>query len=152
MSSDAKLMQRLLRGDHRQYHDIPARSGRAKEIVKRVRPWEGGRIGKIENHIARITIMGNRDYTTSELARAIYCDPTFDQDFRWRQKGVPPLKLKSWQYQRVRLAAPTFCDCVGRAAAPGAPYLWRPRSEYCFEVRQRKRDRDAARRKSRPED
>jgi hypothetical protein len=146
------MTQRLLHGDHRQYQDIPARSAPAKETMERVKPWLNGRIGKIENHIARITIMGDRDFTTGELARAIYCSPTFDQDFRFRKKGEPPPKLKSWMYQRVRLSAPTFCDCVGRAAAPGTPYLWRPRSEYYFEVRQRKRDRDAARRKSRPED
>jgi hypothetical protein len=87
--------------------------------VKRSRAWEAGRIGKIETAIARLTIMGG-DYTMSELARAIYCNPTYDQDFRFRD-GKPPPKLKSRQYHRVRLAAPTFCDRVGRSTAIGTP-------------------------------
>jgi hypothetical protein len=118
----ASRLRLLLLGCHPQYRDTPARSARAKAIVAEHRPWEGGRIGKIETHIARLTIMGGRDYTTSELAKAIYCNPAYDQDFRFRD-GKPVPKLKSWQYHRVRLAAPTFCDCVGRSAAKGTPYL-----------------------------
>jgi hypothetical protein len=143
--TDYPRLARLLDGRKR-YHDIPARSARAKEIVKRVRPWEGGRIGRIETHIARLTIMGGRDYTTSELARVIYCDPMWDQNYNFRN-GKPPPKLKSWQYHRVRLSAPTFCDCVGRSTAKGTPYLWRPRPGVFFsDVRDQKRVRDAERR------
>jgi len=72
-------------------------------------------------------------------------DPLWDQDFRYRDKDAPLPKLKSWQYQRVRLAAPTFCDCVGRAAARCPDQLY-------FEVRQQKRASVAARRKSRSAD
>jgi hypothetical protein len=144
----ASRLRLLLLGRHPQYRDTPARSARAKAIVAEHRPWEGGRIGKIETAIARITIMGDRDWTTAELAREIYAHPTWDQDFNFRN-GAPPPKLKSWMYDRVRRAAPTFCTCVGRSTAKGTPWLWRPKPGLFFcDVRAEKRVRDAERRKA----
>ena len=69
MSRDDRL-RRLLYGIQRQFRDSPARSARAKEIVQHVKPWTLGRIGKIEKHVSRKMIMGHRDFTTGELARA----------------------------------------------------------------------------------
>jgi hypothetical protein len=114
-----------------------------------VKPWTLGRIGKIEKHVSLKMIVADRDFTTGELARAIYADPMWDQDFRLRDKGDPPPKLKSWQYDRVRRAAPTFADPVGRATSKGRPWLWRLRDKYLYDVSKKKTARDAAQRRLR---
>jgi hypothetical protein len=82
-------------------------------------------------------------FSTGELAKEIYCNPTWDQNFRLRQKGVKPPKLKSWHYLAIRKAAPVFCVCVGRSpTGAGRPWLWKLRQDAPFfftEVREAKR-------------
>src|SRR6516165_2996275 len=121
-------MQRLLRADRKRFQDTPARSAR---------PRESGRIGNIEEWIAKTMICHpDRLFTTGELAKEIYANPTFDQNFRFREKGEKPPKLKSWHYLAIRKAAPAFADCVGRSTARGRPWLWRLRRDGFFpEVR-----------------
>ena len=104
---DARLM-RILFGDRRQYHDLPARSALA--VIERTRPWEFGRIGAIEKQIwQRMTVgrfrawCGKAEFTTGELARLIYADPLLHKLLR---KSDAPPKLKSWQYDRIRRALP----------------------------------------------
>ena len=141
MASDDRL-RRVLYGIRRQFGDRPARSARAKATIRCTRPWETDRIGKIEKQIDRTMSVGSlgrqrkRVFTTGELARAIYAHPTWVQDFRLRKEGDPPPKLKSWQYDRVRRAAPTFADRVGRSTGRGQPWLWRVRpDQYWWDVR-----------------
>jgi hypothetical protein len=90
MCSEDRL-RRLLYGDRRQFKDTPDRSARAREIIKRTRPWERGRIGNIEEWVAKKMICHpDRLFTTGELAKEIYANPTFDQNFRFREKGEKP--------------------------------------------------------------
>jgi hypothetical protein len=147
---DARLM-RILFGDRRQYHDLPARSARARRTIEHTRPWESGRIGAIEKQIfLKMTVGrfrawgGKLEFTTGELAQLIYADPLLHKLFG---KGDAPPKLKSWQYDRIRRAAPTFADRVGRSTSKGRPWLWRLREEYFWDVRQKKTARDASKRK-----
>ena len=137
MVSDARLMERLLRGGRKR----PEQSDRARETITRTRPWESGRIGNIEQWIVQtMPCDPDRLFTTGELARAIYCNPTFDQNFQFREKGAKPPEVKSWHYLAIRKAAPTFADCVGRSTARGRPWLWRLRRDGFFpEVRRDKR-------------
>ena len=90
-----------------------ARSARARETALRHRPWERGRIGNIEKRISRTGAFADRDrlFTTGELVRRIYADPDYDQNFQPRKE---PPKLKSWMYDRVRRAAPTFLLPIAR--------------------------------------
>jgi hypothetical protein len=85
-SDDIRAALRFLYGIRRQFRDGPARSARAKATIRRTRPWESGRIGKIEKHISRKMTFAPKDklFTTGELARAIYANPTWDQDFNLR--------------------------------------------------------------------
>jgi hypothetical protein len=147
MACDDRL-RRVLYGIRRQFGDTPARSARAKATITRTRPWERGRVGKTEKQIDRTMSLGSfgpqgkREFTTGELARAIYAHPTWDQDFRLRKEGDPPPKLKSWMYDRVRRAAPTFADRVGRSTGRGRAWLWRLRlDQYWWNVRRVKRKR-----------
>jgi hypothetical protein len=146
MTSDDRL-RRILYGIHRQFQDIPARSERAKATIQRVRPWELGRIGQVEDMVHQyLAFADQRELTTGELARLIYPNPLWDRD-RLRDKGEPLPKIKSWQYARIRRAAPTFADRVGGGRGRGG-FRWRLRDEFYDDVRKRKTARDAARRKA----
>ena len=119
MGSDAKLMQRLLQGDHKQFQDTPRRSARARETITRTRPWECGKIGNIETQIFREMICQDRLYTTGELARAIYANPGWDQNFRLRRGENPP-KLKTiWRSGRLLRPLPTVLADRPLRVAPG---------------------------------
>jgi hypothetical protein len=125
----------------------PARSARARATALRHRPWESGRIGKIERHVSRKLMCADQYklFSTGELARPVYADRTWDQDFRLRKEGDPPPKIKSWMYDRVRRAAPNFADKAGRSTGRGRPWLWRIRpNQYWADVRRAKSKRQRA--------
>jgi hypothetical protein len=141
-------LQRLAFGARKNFRDIPARSARARATALKHRPWESGRIGSIESQVSRILTGDSvgKDYTTGELARAIYANPTWDQNCRPRQDGEPVPTIKSWMLARIRKAAAAFADPVGRVGR-GHAILWRARpSQYWWDVRSAKTERDKARR------
>ena len=112
------------------------RTARARNTIRRSRPWERGRIGNIETEIwGEMIFGGDREklFTTGELARVIYANPVWDQNCNLREKGEKLPKLKSWHYLAIRKAAPTFADCVGRSSARGRPWLWRLRPDQFFD-------------------
>jgi hypothetical protein len=122
----ADRLRRALYGLQRRFQDTPDRSARARNTIRRSRPWERGRIGNIETQIFREMIFGgDRDklFTTGELARAIYANPVWDQNFRLREKGEKLPRLESWHYLAIRKAAPTFANCVDRSSARGRLFL-----------------------------
>ena len=148
MVSDTELMRRLLYGIRRQFQDGPARSARAEATIQRVRPWERGRIGKVEERISRETMFACKlEFTTGELVRLVYCSPVFDVNFNLRKKGDPPPKIAHWMYGQIRKAAPTYFDRVGGGRGRGG-LRWRLRDEFYRDVRKRKTARDAARREA----
>ena len=131
----ADRLRRALYGLQRQFQDTPDRSARARNTIRRSRPWESGRIGNIETQIwGEMIFGGDRDklFSTGELARVIYANPVWDQNCDLREKGEELPKLKSWHYLAIRKAAPTFADCVGRSSARGRPWLWRLRPDQYF--------------------
>jgi hypothetical protein len=87
---------------------------------------------------------GKLEFTTGELARLIYTNPLLHKVFG---KGEAPPKLKSWQYDRIKRAAPTFADRVGRSTSKGRPWLWRLREECFWDARRKKTAKDAFKRK-----
>jgi hypothetical protein len=132
----ADRLRRALYGLQRQFQDSPDRSARARNTIRRSRPWERGRIGNIETQIwGEMIFGGDRDklFSTGELARVIYANPVWDQNCNLREKGEELPKLKSWHYLAIRKAAPTFADCVGRSSARGRPWLWRLRPDQFFD-------------------
>ena len=130
MASFRKQLDRLRYGIRRDFQDIPSRSTRARATIRRMRPWESGRIGNIETQIFEEMIFGGRDklFTTGELARVIYANPVWDQNCNLRKRGEKLPKLKSWHYLAIRKAAPTFADCMGRSSARGRPLAMAPSS------------------------
>jgi len=139
MTAEERMLRRWLYGIRRHFNDLPARAARSRRLIAKTKPWTRGRIGGIEKRISRALICADGVMTTGELARLIYADPNYDQNHRWREEGESPPKLKSWMYQRVRIAAPTFADYVGRGSGRGHPMLWRPKpNRYWSEVRQAK--------------
>ena len=111
-----KRLQRLAFGIRRNFRDSEARSARGRATALKHRPWEHGRIGSIERHVSRIMTGWpvGKDYTTGELARAIYANPTWDQNCRPREDGEPVPPIKSWMLSRVRKAAAAFADPCGQ--------------------------------------
>ena len=146
----ADRLRRALYGLQRQFQDTPDRSARARNTIRRSRPWEAGRIGNIEKLISQTMTFAERDklFTTGELARTIYANPVWDQNCNLREKGEKLPKLKSWHYLAIRKAAPTFADCVGRSSARGRPWLWRLRPGHFFD--DARRAKTLSRRKQSP--
>jgi hypothetical protein len=105
----------------------------------RLKPWGAGRIGKIENRVHTELICARNAISTGELVRKIYCHERWDQNFRLRDKGAKPARPKHWMYERVRLAAATFADRVGRGR--GGVY-WQLRKDTDYHtIRAQKRKR-----------
>ena len=149
MTSDAKLMEKLLRGQQRKPRsDSAAQSAQARETIKQSRSWERGRIGFVETKIHDALFFApNKVLTTGQLARAVYANPIFDwKNDRLRKKGEVLPKIKSWMCHRIRLAAPTFADRVGGGPGRGGGFRWRLRNEFYHDVRDRKTARDKQRR------
>ena len=147
----ADRLRRALYGLQRQFQDTPDRSARARNTIRRSRPWERGRIGNIETQIwGEMIFGGDRDklFSTGELARVIYANPVWDQNCNLREKGEKLPKLKSWHYLAIRKAAPTFADCVGRSSGRGRPWLWRLRPRQFFD--DARRAKTLSRRKQSP--
>ena len=141
MTAEERKLRRWLFGIKRHFNDLPARSARSRRLIEKTKPWTRGRIGNIEKRISRTLAFDAADgvMTTGELARLIYANPKYDQNFRLREEGEPPPKITSWMYQRIRIAAPTFADYVGRGSGRGRPMLWRPKpNRYWSEVRRAK--------------
>ncbi len=139
-----RLMQEVLFGKTPR-SPRPEQIPRARAHALKHRIWEHGRIGRIETAISRETISG-QVFTTGQLVRAIYHNRFYNDDL-----NAPPVKLKAFHYQRIRLSAPTFCDLIGRDNhRPGRPYLWKARGEDFYTVRNRKTKRDRIRRQRKP--
>ena len=107
--------------------------------LARHKPWEAGRIGRIENRVHTELICARSAISTGELVRKIYCHERWDQNFRLRDEGARPPAPKHWMYERVRKAAGTFADPVGKGR--GGVY-WQLREDtYYHTIRAQKRKR-----------
>jgi len=122
------IIHELYPGEYEWRHLSPEQEERQRQRgrdLAKLRPWERGRIGKIEKQISwKMTVGrfgawgGKLEYTTGALARLIYCAPLLHKVFG--ECGPPP-EVKHWQYERVRKAASTFADRVGRSTGRGRP-------------------------------
>ena len=82
----------------------------SRERILRTKPWERGRIGCVEQQIVHALPHDGRPMSTGDIGRFVY-EPIV------KDKNAPPFKLKSWQYARVRRAAPTRGRPVLRASS-----------------------------------
>jgi hypothetical protein len=117
---------------------------RARQVLRgrnlaRHKPWQAGRIGRIENRVHTELICARGAISTGQFVRKIYCHERWDQNFNWRKGGDPPPRIEHWMYERVRLAAATFADRVGRGRDG---VYWRLRKDtYYHTIRAQKRER-----------
>ena len=123
MSEDDKILRAItnlmFKRRGREIYDYERTA--ARERIQRVKPWAKGRIGNVERQICYALPSDGKPMTTGALARYVY-EPII------KDKDAPPFKLRSWQLDRVRKAAPTFADCIGRSpTGSGRPFLWRIR-------------------------
>ena len=58
--------------------------------LARHKPWEAGRIGRIENRVHTELICARGAISTGQLVRKIYCHERYDQNFRLRDEGAGP--------------------------------------------------------------
>jgi hypothetical protein len=108
--------------------------------LARHKPWEAGRIGRIENRVHTELICARGAISTGQLVRKIYCHERYDQNFRLRNEGAGPPCAKHWMYERVRLAAATFADRVGKGR-DGVYWRLRKDTYYYHTIRAHKRER-----------
>ena len=139
MTAEERRLRRWLYGIRRHFNDLPARSARSRRLIEKTKPGHAAGSATLRNASAARWPLTPGVMTTGELARLIYANPEYDQNFRLREEGEPPPKLTSWSTSRIRIAAPTFADYVGRGSGRGRPMLWRPKpSRFWSEVRRAK--------------
>jgi hypothetical protein len=112
--------------------------------LARHKPWQAGRIGRIENRVHAELIGARGALSTGQLVRKIYCDERWDQGLRFRDENAEPPLPKHWMYAQVRKAAATFADPVGRGR-DGVLWLLR-KDTYYHTIRAQKGERYRQRR------
>jgi hypothetical protein len=142
-----RVFLRILRGLYPNEFPPAERSPeqRARQVQRgrnlaRLKPWQVGRIGRIERrvHTALIVAAGHT-MSTADLVQMIYCNGSWDQKFRLRDRNAEPPRLRHWMYERVRKAAATFADRAGRGRGG---IQWRLRKDaYYRTIRAQKRER-----------
>ena len=139
MTSDDRP-RRVLYGLQRQFQDTPARSARAEGpsgVCGLGSPAGSARSRSRSVGRGRVAVVASCS-RLGTLARAIYANPIWDQDFNLRKKGRSRPNLRAGNTIAFGRAAPTFADCVGRSTSPGRPWLWRVRSDqFWWNVRRR---------------